>query len=79
MMDKHFGSGKKVLKLSIWILVMPSRSSEYGNTSSSAQVHVILYKNAALFLQEKENENLQIQDEVATRLTPTMKSTMVEG
>ena len=79
MMDKHFGSGKKVLKLSIWVLVMPSRSSEYGNTSSSAQVHVILYQNAALFLQEKENENLQIQDEVATRLTPTMKSTMVEG
>ena len=31
------------------------------------------FLNAALFLQEKENENLQILDEVATRLTPTPK------
>ena len=37
------------------------------------------FDQAALLFQGKENENLQIQDEAPTRLTPTMKSTMIEG
>ena len=125
MIDKHFGSDKKVLKILLILsdkilcnLILTSNSSCFSAPSglihghsqspltakstqskkSQNEKHLYcrstswldirfnpcfslhfkwwLFKMTSFF---QEKENLQVQEEVATRLTPTIKSTMVEG